>query len=65
MNPREKRQKAQDVFNQGNYLLAEKTTFEKAFPQVEECVVTVEESSDGIYNRNSPQIYRNPGQFIN
>jgi len=65
MNPREKRQKAQDVFNQGKFLLGEKTTFENAFPQVEECVVTIEESGHGISDWSRTRTYRNPGEYIN
>jgi hypothetical protein len=65
MNQREKRQKAQEVFNEGNFVLGGKTTFENAFSQVEECVVEVEESGHGVSDRTRIGTYRNPGQFIN
>lgn len=44
----DKRQKASDIFQQTTYLMGEKTTFEKAFPNIKDIGVTVEESSDGF-----------------
>jgi len=62
---RETRPKAQDVFNQSEerLIFGEKTTFERACPEVEECVVIVEE--EGHNSDGHPRTYRNPGQYIN
>ena len=66
MSDREKRQKAQDVFNEGNYVFGHKTTFEKAFPEVEQCIVEVHESGHGVsaWNQGVSR-YTNPGEYIN
>jgi hypothetical protein len=63
MNPREKRPTAQDVFNEGRLLFGERRPFEAAFPQVEECVVTVEEEGQDISQPSCS--YRNPAEYIN
>lgn len=42
----EKRQKASDIFRETNYFLAQKTSFERAFPEIEDIRVTVEEFED-------------------
>ena len=67
MNDREKRKKAQDVFNEGTFVFGEKTTFEKAFPDVEECVVEVEETGRGRFKslNQDAKHHRNPGRYIN
>jgi len=64
MNPSEKRQKAQDVFSEGNLVFG-KTNFRNAFPEIEECVVTVEEQGHSVEEWNRTRTYRNPGQYIN
>jgi hypothetical protein len=66
MSDRDKRQKAQEVFNQGNYIFGEKTNFERAFPEVEQCIVEVHESGYGASGRaEGTARYTNPGEFIN
>ena len=67
MSSRDKRQKAQDIFNQGNYVFPrETTTFEKAFPEVEECIVEVQERGYGPSGRaEETSRYTNPGEYIN
>ena len=67
MSKRDRQLKAQDVFNQSSFLFAEKTTFEKAFPDVAECLVEVEESElgRGVSEWDRKRTYRNPGQYIN
>lgn len=65
MSKRDHRMKAQDVFSQSSFLFSEKTTFDKAFPDVAECIVEVEESGDGISGMNRKRTHRNPGQYIN
>jgi hypothetical protein len=66
MSDRQKRDKAQDVFNLGTYVFGHKTTFEKAFPEVEECVIEVQESRHGVsaWNQGVSR-YTNPGEYIN
>jgi hypothetical protein len=42
------RDKAQDVFNQGNYFFAQKVGFSQAFPEITNLKVEVNESGDGV-----------------
>jgi len=66
MSDRNKREKAQDVFNQSDYVFAQKTTFENAFPEIEHCIVEVHESGYGRSGRGEEtHRYRNPGEYIN
>lgn len=61
------RQKASDVFNQIDFFLAKKTSFEKAFPQIEKIKVEVIESGEGINDWNEKRTYSNNdmGEYIN
>lgn len=45
----ESRKKAQEVFNVTNYVFVQKTTFEKAFPQIKSISVEITESGNGLY----------------
>lgn len=66
MNDREYREKAQDVFNKSDFVFSSKTTFEKAFPNVEECTITVKESGHGAPSWNhGVSHYKNPGEYLN
>jgi len=65
MSKRDRRLKAQDVFNQSSLFFDQKITFENAFPEVEECIVEVEESGHGVSEWGRERTYRNPGQYIN
>lgn len=59
------RPKAQDIFNESTFVWGEKTTFENAFPTVQECIVEVEESGHVEPNTSRKRTYRNPGEYIN
>ncbi len=64
---REDRMKASDVFRETEYVFSKKKSFEKAFPEIKDVVVEVEESGDGIrsgfnthrYTKNSIEEYIN------
>jgi hypothetical protein len=49
----EERKKAQDVFNETNFVFATKTTFEKAFPEIKNINVEIEETGTGTYNNRT------------
>ena len=63
----EPRKKAQDVFNDTNFIFNQKTTFEKAFPEIEKISVEVNESGEGVYRGYGLSHYgkHNIGEFIN
>jgi len=63
----ENRKKAQDVFNETNFVFATKTTFEKAFPEIEKISVEVTESGYGVYSnfRTSHYSNHNIAEYIN
>lgn len=63
----DKREKASDVFQKINFVFAEKTTFEKAFPQIEKIKVEVIETGEGISDWNTKRIYdkNSAGEYIN
>jgi hypothetical protein len=60
-----RRQKASDVFRETNYFIGEKTTFEKAFPEIENIRVTVEEFED-FFSDGRKRFYskENAGEYI-
>lgn len=62
-----KRKKAQDVFNETNFMFSNKTTFEKAFPEIEKISVKVKESGKGIYRSFQSSYYekKSLGEYIN
>ena len=60
----EKRQKASDIFRETNYFLAEKTTFERAFPGIEDIHVTVEEFEDFSSKGTRHYNKTNAGEYI-
>lgn len=64
---REDREKASDVFNKTEFAFAKKTTFENAFPQIEDITVEVVESGDGVREWNAKRIYKksNIGEYVN
>lgn len=61
------RKKASDVFQETNYLFAEKTTFEKAFPMIEDIEVEVTEDGAGVREWNRKRYYNKltAGEYIN
>lgn len=61
------RKKAQDVFNDTNFVFAEKTTFEKAFPTIREISIEVTESDNGMFRRSrtSHLNKHNIGEYAN
>lgn len=61
------RKKAADVFNATDFAFAEKTTFEKAFPSIDDIKVEVTETGDGVKEWNSCRTYGkfSVGEYIN
>lgn len=49
--------KAQDVFNETNFVFATKTTFEKAFPEIKNINFEVRENGKGTYNNGRTSHY--------
>jgi hypothetical protein len=47
-----KRQKASDIFNKSDLVYCEKTTFEKAFPEIEELSIQIEDYGHGVNQWN-------------
>lgn len=64
---RDDRKKASDVFQKTNYAFAEKTTFEKAFPSIDDINIEVSEDGDGVSEWRSNRYYNkiSAGEFIN
>ena len=68
MSSRDKRQKASDVFKESNYLFSQKASFDKAFPEIQDLTVEVDELGRGITEYNRKSIYTKkyfPGEYIN
>ena len=64
----DRRQKASDVFQESKFVFANKVSFEEAFPEIEDLIVEVEESGQGVSERNCKRTYRKqnlPGEYIN
>jgi len=63
----EERKKAQDVFNETNFVFATKTTFEKAFPEIKNINVEVKETGNGTYNSSRTSHYSKEyiGEYVN
>jgi hypothetical protein len=53
----ESRKKAQDVFNDTKFTLSNKTTFEKAFPDIEKISIEVNEKGKGIKGELGRSLY--------
>ena len=69
MSNREKRQKASDVFQESNFILANKAKFSDAFPTIAKLRVEVIESGRGVpaYIGSSPAVYdqTRAGEYLN
>lgn len=67
MSTPEKRRKAQEIFEEGNFVLGQKTDFETAYREVEACLVAVEEFGVGIdaWEKGQLRGHQNPGEYIN
>jgi len=68
MSERDKRKKALDVFKEANLFLAKKSSFDEAFPQIEDLTVRVKEDGHGVRELRKDLLYtkRNlPGEYIN
>ena len=67
MNTPETRKKAQEVFEQSNLIIGQKMEFDAAFPEIESCLIVVEESGRGIpeWKKGQPRAHRNLGEYIN
>jgi hypothetical protein len=68
MSRREKRQKAQDVFNETDFLLSSKGTFDDGFPTIDTIRVQVEEIGHGVdaeYNKRTYTKAHFPGEYVN
>jgi hypothetical protein len=66
--PRNERKKAQDLFIESNSFFTEKTSFAKAYPQIEDIVIEVEESGKGVDSWNRKRTYTKPylpGEYVN
>lgn len=60
------RKKASDVFLETNYFMRNKTTFEKAFPQIEDLKILVEESGEGVSDGKGVSYFNNDsGEYVN
>jgi len=67
MSQRDRRQKASDVFRETNFVFAKKSSFDEAFPEIEELTVEVEASGQGIKDWNQKSVYHKenfPGEYI-
>src|SRR5579859_4567255 len=66
MSTPERRQKAQENFETGKLVFGAGKAFEAAFADVEACLVTVEETGQGVHawERGQPRRHRNPGECI-
>lgn len=62
---RDKRKKASDVFDETDYAFAENTTFARAFPQVAELRVDVQETDAGSPVRKRIYTGSELGEFVN
>src|SRR5256885_8954233 len=62
----ERRKKAQENFETANLVFDARTAFEAAFPDADTCLVTVEETGQGVHawERGHPRAHRNPGEYI-
>jgi hypothetical protein len=68
MTDKNKRDKAQDIFNKSTPFLGKTDRFEKAFPGVKNIRVEVIEEGEGVSKYTNPSIYTGnnlPGEFIN
>ena len=61
------KKKAQDIFNETDFLFGKKTSFEKAYPGVEKVTVTVNETGYGVHQWTNPRTFQNStiSEFIN
>jgi hypothetical protein len=66
MSTPERRKKAQETFEEGHLVFDPRATFEAEFPEVEACLVAVEETGHGIHawEKGHPRGHRNPGEYI-
>lgn len=59
------RKKAQDVFNDTDFVFSQKTTFEKAFPGIESIRVDVNETGEIRFGGNRTYTNSSLGEFVN
>lgn len=61
------RKKASDVFQETDYFIGEKTSFEKAFPLIDDIKVEIIEDGEGVSDWNKKRYYNksNAGEYIN
>lgn len=70
MASRDQRMKASDVFREANFLFSTKTSFDEAFPEIEDIVVEVVEVGEGVgrwSDEERARIYSKshlPGEYI-
>lgn len=68
MDKQSRRQKASDIFNESEFVYGSKTSFEKAFPEIEDLKIEVTETGEGTTQFNRKQVYRKQtlrGEYIN
>jgi hypothetical protein len=62
----EERKKAQDIFNETNFVFKTKTTFEKIFPRIRNIKIEVKETGTGTFNsRISHYKKESSSEYIN
>ena len=63
--PRDKRQKASDVFRTTNSFFAKKSSFDEAFPQIASLSCKVEEDGDGVSSWSHARHYgKGTGEYV-
>ena len=68
MSDRDKREKAQDIFNKSTPFLGKTDKFEEAFPGVKNVRVELVVDGEGVNKYTNPTIYTRsnfPGEYIN
>ncbi|OQA71765.1 MAG: hypothetical protein BWY33_01951 [Candidatus Dependentiae bacterium ADurb.Bin246] len=60
------RPKASEIFNDTDYVFSKKVGFEKAFPNIEDITVEVEETGEGVYRGVNKYTYKKGdiGEFV-
>lgn len=60
------RPKASEIYSNTNYVFSKKVEFEKAFPDIEDITVEIEEKGEDVYGSNKYMYKKNNiSQFVN
>jgi hypothetical protein len=67
MTSKDIRKKAQDIFNESEFVFSRKVGFDEAFPEIDDITVEVTEDGHGVYKDINKRIYSKGsiGEFIN